>query len=60
MEKFINKLLLLVVVFFLIMFLGIWIFNHVYSWAGVAIILVGIYFGIKTLIKIINNFKPKN
>ena len=48
--KFINKILLFILIFFLIMFAGIWIFNHVFAWAGVIIMLIGVYVGIKGIL----------
>lgn len=55
--KFINRILLFILIFFLIMFAGIWIFNHVFAWAGVIIMLLGVYVGIKGILILINQFK---
>lgn len=50
-----HKILLWAIVVFAMLFIGIWLFNHVYAWFGVAFIAVAIYAVVRYAIHIINN-----
>ena len=52
--KVYHQILLSAIIFFLMMFLGIWIFNHVHAWFGVFTILLAIYIAIRLIVRIIN------
>ncbi len=53
--KIYNKIFLLFVTFFIVAFASFWLFNHVYSWLGVAVFLASIYLFVRVLINIINS-----
>jgi hypothetical protein len=52
-----HKILLWAIVVFAMLFVGIWLFNHVYAWFGVAFIAAAIYAAVRYAIHIINNLK---
>jgi hypothetical protein len=49
-----HRILLYVIILFAMMFVGIWLFNHVYAWFGVAAIVITIYAAVRMAIQIIN------
>jgi hypothetical protein len=49
-----HQILLAAIILFLMMFAGIWLFNHVYAWLGVAVILLTIYAAVRVVIYFIN------
>ena len=49
-----HQILLAAIILFLIMFAGIWLFNHVYAWLGVAVILLTLYAAVRIVIYFIN------
>ncbi len=53
--KIYNKILLLFIAFFMVVYASYWLFNHVYSWLGVAVFLASIYLFVRVLINIINS-----
>ena len=50
-----HQILLWAIVVFAMLFIGIWLFNHVYAWFGVAFIAAAIYAAVRYAIHIINN-----
>ncbi len=52
--KIYHQILLSVIILFVMMFAGIWLFNHVYAWLGVAVILLTIYVAVRIVIYFIN------
>lgn len=57
--KIYHQILLSVIILFVMMFAGIWLFNHVYSWLGVAVILLTIYATVRVIIYFINQLNKK-
>lgn len=53
--KAFHQILLWAIVVFAMLFIGIWLFNHVYAWFGVAFIAAAIYAAVRYAIHIINN-----
>lgn len=49
-----HQILLAAIILFLMMFAGIWLFNHVYAWLGVAVILLTLYAAARIVIYFIN------
>jgi hypothetical protein len=49
-----HQILLAAIILFLMMFAGIWLFNHVYAWLGVAVILLTLYAAVRIVIYFIN------
>ncbi len=41
--KTFNQITIAAILIFATMFAGIWLFNHVYAWLGVAVILLTLY-----------------
>lgn len=54
-----HRILLYVIILFAMMFVGIWLFNHVYAWFGVAAIVITIYAAVRMAIQVINKLKRK-
>ena len=52
--KAFNLILSWVLLVFLMLFAGIWLFNHVYAWLGVVFIIAAIYAAIRYAILIIH------
>ena len=58
MEAF-HQILLWAIVVFAMLFIGIWLFNHVYAWFGVAFIVITIYAAVRMAIQVINKLNRK-
>ena len=43
-----------VIILFVMMLVGIWLFNHVYAWFGVALIVITIVAAVRMAIQVIN------
>lgn len=52
--KAFHKILLYVIILFVMMFVSVWLFNHVYAWFGVAAIVITIYAAVRMAIQVIN------
>lgn len=52
--KIYHQILLSVIILFVMMFAGIWLFNHVYAWLGVVVIILTIYVAVRIVIYFIN------
>jgi len=50
-----HRILLYVIILCVMMFVSVWLFNHVYAWFGVAFIAAAIYAAVRYAIHIINN-----
>lgn len=58
--KAFHQILLLAIFVFAMLFVGIWLFNHVYAWFGVAFIAAAIYAAVRYAIYIINILNKSN
>ena len=54
-----HRILLYVIILCVMMFVGIWLFNHVYAWFGVAFIVITIYAAVRMAIQVINKLNRK-
>ena len=57
--KAFHRILLYVIILCVMMFVGIWLFNHVYAWFGVAAIAITIYAAVRMAIQVINILNRK-
>lgn len=54
-----HRILLYAIILFVMMLVGIWLFNHVYAWFGVAFIVITIYAAVRMVIQVINKLNRK-
>ena len=54
-----HRILLYVIILCVMMFVSVWLFNHVYAWFGVAFIVITIYDAVRMAIQIINKLNRK-
>lgn len=55
-----NKILISIIILLVMLFLGIWLFNHISAWLGVAAIVLWLYVVMRVIIyfvKQLNNSK---
>lgn len=52
--KTFNQITIAAILIFATMFAGIWLFNHVYAWLGVAVILLTLYATVRIAVHFIN------
>ena len=55
-----HQILLSAIAIFVMLFVSLWVFNHVHAWMGVAAVCVTIYAGVRMAIHVINNQNKKN
>jgi len=54
-----HRILLYVIILCVMMFVSVWLFNHVYAWFGVAAIVITIYAAVRMAIQVINILNSK-
>jgi hypothetical protein len=54
-----HRILLYVIILCVMMFVSVWLFNHVYAWFGVAAIAITIYAAVRMAIQVINILNSK-
>ena len=54
-----HRILLYVIILCVMMFVSVWLFNHVYAWFGVAAIAITIYAAVRMAIQVINILNRK-
>lgn len=57
--KAFHQILLYVIILCVMMFVSVWLFNHVYAWFGVAAIAITIYAAVRMAIQVINKLNRK-
>lgn len=54
-----NRITLAAVLFLVVLFLGLWMFNHVHAWTGVAIVILDLYAAVRLAIRFIHQLNSK-
>lgn len=57
--KVFHQVLLYVIILFVMMFVSVWLFNHVYAWFGVAALAMTIYAAVRIVIIVVNILNSK-
>lgn len=52
--KVFHQILLYVIILLVMLFVSVWMFNHVYAWFGVAAMALTVYAAVRMIIVVIN------
>lgn len=50
------KKVAIAIVLLAVLYGGIWLFNHINGWVGIAVIIIGLYAVVKFIVSLIKNY----